>query len=58
MLLPVDLKSRLETVEKELMEAALERARYNQRVAADLLGLTYHQLRGKIRKYGLDANRG
>ena len=57
-LLPVDLKSRLETVEKELMEAALERARYNQRVAADLLGLTYHQLRGKIRKYGLDANRG
>jgi len=55
--LPVDLKQRLRGVEEELIEAALERARFNQRVAADLLGLTYHQFRGKIRKFGLDVNR-
>ena len=55
--LPVDLKQRLRTVEEELIEAALERARFNQRVAADLLGLTYHQLRGKIRKYEMDVSR-
>ena len=56
-MLPVDLKQRLRTVEEELIEAALERARFNQRVAADLLGLTYHQLRGKIRKYEMDVSR-
>jgi psp operon transcriptional activator len=55
--LPVDLKTRLGDLERELLEAALERARYNQRVAADLLGLSYHQLRGKIRKYQLDVNK-
>ena len=55
--LPVDLKQRLRNVEEELIAAALERSRFNQRVAADLLGLTYHQLRGKIRKYGMDVSR-
>jgi psp operon transcriptional activator len=55
-MLPIDLSARLRTVEQELIEAALDRARYNQRVAADLLGLTYHQLRGKIRKYELDVS--
>jgi psp operon transcriptional activator len=37
----------------EFINAALERARYNQRLAADLLGLTYDQLRGKLRKHGI-----
>jgi psp operon transcriptional activator len=55
--LPVDLTSRLNELERELIGAALERARFNQRVAADLLGLSYHQLRGKIRKYQLDVNK-
>ncbi len=55
--LPTDLKSRLQDLERELVAAALERARYNQRVAADMLGLTYHQLRGKIRKHDLDTTR-
>ena len=54
--LPVDLKQRLRNVEEEMIAAALERARFNQRVAADLLGLTYHQLRGKIRKYDIDVS--
>jgi psp operon transcriptional activator len=38
-----------------LLRAGLEKARFNQRMAADLLGLTYHQLRGKLRKHGLDT---
>ena len=53
--LPVDLNKRMNEYEAELLEAALKRAKFNQRVAADLLGLSYHQLRGKIRKYSLDV---
>ena len=56
-MLPVNLKERLADTERELVVAALERARFNQRVAANLLGLTYHQLRGKIRKHQLDVRR-
>ena len=51
------LRNRLSDTERELVAAALERARFNQRVAASLLGLTYHQLRGKIRKHQLDVRR-
>jgi psp operon transcriptional activator len=53
-LLPMNLKARILETEKEFLVAGLERARFNQKVAAELLGLTYHQLRGKIRKHGLD----
>ena len=52
-LLPTDLKQRLIDTEVDLLEAALEKARYNQRMAADLLGLSYHQFRGKLRKFGI-----
>jgi psp operon transcriptional activator len=52
-LLPTDLAAHLGDVERDLLQAALERARFNQRMAADLLGLTYDQLRGKLRKYGM-----
>ena len=52
-LLPTDLGRRLADTEVEFIEAALERARYNQRLAADLLGLSYDQLRGKLRKHGI-----
>ena len=52
-LLPTDLGQRLTDTEVEFINAALERARYNQRLAADLLGLTYDQLRGKLRKHGI-----
>lgn len=52
--LPVDLTEQVNETEKRLLNAALEKARFNQRVAAELLGLTYHQLRGKIRKHGLE----
>ena len=52
-LLPTDLVQRLADTEVEFINAALERARYNQRLAADLLGLSYDQLRGKLRKHGI-----
>jgi psp operon transcriptional activator len=51
--LPVDLKQASEAFEIELLGRALEQARFNQRKAADLLNLTYHQLRGYLRKYDL-----
>jgi psp operon transcriptional activator len=52
--LPLDLRSHLNEAEKQLLNTALEKARFNQRAAAALLGLSYHQMRGKIRKHGLD----
>lgn len=52
-LLPADLKQRLVDTEMDLLNAALEKSRFNQRMAADLLGLSYHQFRGKLRKFGI-----
>jgi len=54
-LLPTDLKQRLADTETELLQAALEKARFNQRLAADLLGLGYHQFRGKLRKFAISS---
>ena len=56
-LLPVKLGERLADLERELIEAALQRSKFNQRVAATLLGVSYHQLRGKIRKHRLDVRK-
>ena len=53
--LPTNLNSRVNDLELELLQAGLKKARFNQRVAANLLGLSYHQLRGKIRKHALDV---
>jgi psp operon transcriptional activator len=54
-LLPMRLTERLEETEKEFLRAALEKARFNQTMAAELLDLSYHQLRGKLRKYGIST---
>lgn len=54
--LPTDLPLRLIDIEKEFLETALERARFNQRKAADLLGLSYHQFRGKLRKHDISGS--
>src|SRR5210317_293046 len=54
-LLPMRLTERLEETEKEFLRAALEKARFNQTMAADLLNLSYHQFRGKLRKYGIST---
>ena len=54
-LLPMRLTERLEETEKEFLRAALEKSRFNQTMAAELLDLSYHQFRGKLRKYGISA---
>jgi len=54
-LLPTDLRQRLVDTETELLQAALEKSRFNQRLAADLLGLSYDQFRGKLRKFKLSS---
>ena len=54
-LLPADLPRRLLDTEKELLLAALDKARFNQRMAADLLNLSYHQFRGKLKKHSISG---
>lgn len=54
-LLPADLTQRLRDTEKDLLLAALEKARFNQRQAADLLSLSYHQFRGKLKKHDISG---
>jgi psp operon transcriptional activator len=54
-LLPADLTQRLRDTERELLLAALEKARFNQRQAADLLNLSYHQFRGKLKKHDISG---
>ncbi len=41
-------------LEVRLVKRALERAKHNQRRAAEILGLTYHQFRGLYRKHHPD----
>lgn len=50
---PIDLKQSMADREVELIQQALELAQFNQKKCADLLGLTYHQLRGYLKKYQL-----
>ncbi len=44
-------------LELAMLRNALEQTRYNQRRAASMLGLTYHQFRGLYRKYQADLAR-
>ncbi|CAD5567429.1 phage shock protein operon transcriptional activator [Escherichia coli] len=37
--------------EKELLQVSLEQGKYNQKRAAELLGLTYHQFRALLKKH-------
>ncbi len=49
--LPLDLRQFQQTQEKQLLEQGLREAKYNQKHAAELLGLTYHQLRALLKKH-------
>jgi psp operon transcriptional activator len=55
--LPVDLKQAVRAVERAYLDDALAQARYNQRAAARLVGLSYHQFRACLRKHKLAAAR-
>jgi len=53
--LPLDLRQWQNQQERELVEASLQQAKYNQRRAAELLRVTYHQLRAMMKKHGIQA---
>jgi len=44
----------LDTMEKEAIKQALEKARYNKTAAARLLGISFRQLRYRLKKLGID----
>lgn len=48
---PLDLKSAVDAFEMQLIEEALERNRHNQKSTAAYLGLGYHQLRNRLKKF-------
>ncbi|WP_286233064.1 phage shock protein operon transcriptional activator [Thalassotalea sediminis] len=50
---PMSLKSLSQQYEVDLIKSALENCQYNQKKTADALELTYHQLRGYLKKYNL-----
>ncbi|WP_448547924.1 phage shock protein operon transcriptional activator [Thalassotalea fusca] len=54
---PLSLKELSQEFEVDLIKSALENCQYNQKKTADALQLTYHQLRGYLKKYNLlDGN--
>ena len=50
---PYDFKEHIQELEIRLLREALEHCRFNQKKTAEHLGMTYHQLRGYLRKYEL-----
>jgi psp operon transcriptional activator len=50
---PVDLKELSQDFEIDLINQALAESQFNQKKTAEKLGLTYHQLRGYLKKYNL-----
>jgi psp operon transcriptional activator len=50
---PQSLKELSQDYEIELIKSALAHCQYNQKKTADALELTYHQLRGYLKKYNL-----
>ncbi len=48
-----DFKQHMQDFEVTLIQSALQKCRFNQKKTADFLGMTYHQLRGYLRKYEL-----
>ena len=56
--LPLSLKDTVQEFEIDLINRALREGRFNQRRAAELLGLRYDQFRGYFKKYGLQRGDG
>jgi psp operon transcriptional activator len=50
---PCSLKDLSNEFEIDLIKKALEYSQFNQKKTAEVLGLTYHQLRGYLKKYNL-----
>ncbi|MDC9595443.1 phage shock protein operon transcriptional activator [Xenorhabdus anantnagensis] len=54
--LPLDLRQWQNDSEKSLIMQALTESQFNQKKAADKLNLTYHQLRGLIKKHHINVH--
>jgi two-component system response regulator PilR (NtrC family) len=48
------LEGQLESIEREAIVRALEQTRYNKTKAAELLGMTFRQLRYRVKKLGIE----
>ena len=53
--LPLDFRAAVDSFEQRLLLRALDAADGNRRIAAESLGLSYHQLRGLLRKHEIGA---
>jgi psp operon transcriptional activator len=51
--LPSDFRTAINAFERDILSLALERAQFKQTIAAELLGLSYHQFRGLLKKHAL-----
>jgi psp operon transcriptional activator len=49
----VDFRASVEAFERHLLQQAMQRARFNQRLAAKAIGLSYDQLRHALRRHAL-----
>jgi len=56
--LPGDFEAAVAAFEADILERAMDASRHNQRAAAALLGLGYHQLRNRLGKHGLLPSQG
>ncbi len=54
----MSFKEAVKNMEIDLIKHALDITRYHQKKAADLLGLTYDQFRGLLRKYAKEISTG
>jgi psp operon transcriptional activator len=50
-----DLRAAVETYEKNILAETMARCRYNQKAAAEALGLSYDQIRHALKKHGLNS---
>jgi two-component system response regulator PilR (NtrC family) len=48
------LEGQLEHIEREAILKALEQTRFNKTKAAELLGMTFRQLRYRVKKLGIE----
>ncbi len=53
---PIDFKESVQDYEIGLIKSALAASQFNQKKTAEALGVTYHQLRGYLKKYDLLEN--
>lgn len=50
---PLDFRQHMQDYEIDVLKKAMEHCQFNQRKTAEFLSLSYHQLRGYLRKYDL-----